>query len=50
MLRCAAEPWGFGEPSEPRRPWADPDSGDMRGDAYMGGVSGFTVCPDIGGL
>jgi hypothetical protein len=27
-----------------------PDSGDIRGDVNMGGLSGFTVIPDIGEL
>lgn len=50
LVRFPAELWGFGEPWAPERGRPDPDSGDMRGDVYIGGVSGFVARPDMGGL
>jgi hypothetical protein len=44
MLRCVAEGCRFGELPRP------PESGDMRGEVNIGGLSGFMVGPDIGGL
>jgi len=46
MLRCPAELCMFGEPLAP----STADSGDMRGEVNIGGLSGLMVRPDIAGL